>query len=88
MFSKKAKVYRENHKDELKAYREDFYAIEENRIKKRQRDKEYRLKNLETVKAKQCERLHCELCGGTFTRSGKSYHMKSNTHLNNINKNE
>lgn len=54
------------------------YRINNNE-KKRERDKQYRLKNKEILKEKKNEKFNCE-CGGRYSRSCKSQHIKSNKH--------
>ena len=49
----------------------------------KKKKKEYREKNQDKIK----EKLNCE-CGGKFTYSNKSMHLKSKKHLNFINTNQ
>ena len=39
--------------------------------------REYYQKNKETLNQKQSEVITCELCGGTYTRSNKARHLRS-----------
>ena len=54
---------------------------EKNKEKINEKQKEYREKNREKLK----EKFNCDICGGKFTRSGKSGHLKTNKHLSYIN---
>ena len=55
------------------------------REKHKERIKEYREKNKEQLKEKGREKINCEICGGKFTRSNKSTHLKTNKHISYIN---
>tara|TARA_R110000772_G_scaffold2887_4_gene10633 strand:- start:4828 stop:5367 length:540 start_codon:yes stop_codon:yes gene_type:complete len=62
--------YRERQNKATKKYRE------ENRERKFESDKKYREENKEKIN----EKFNCE-CGGKFTRSHKSTHLKSKKHI-------
>ena len=38
---------------------------------------EYYFHNKETINEKQCEVITCELCGGTYTKSNKARHQRT-----------
>ena len=54
------------------------YRID-NKEKKRETNKRYRLENKEIIKEKRNEKFNCE-CGGRYSRSCKSQHIKSKKH--------
>ena len=71
------KEYREKNIDEIKDYMKEYYDknIETMKIK----NKEYREKNADTIKTKKNEKRTC-LCGGKYTCSNKSIHIKTKMH--------
>ena len=52
---------------------------EENRDNALKQQQEYRKKNIEIIKSKQNEKFTCD-CGGKYTRSNYSQHIKSKKH--------
>jgi len=72
-----AKEYRDNHKDKIKEYNNNYYEEQKDKIK--EHTKNYRLNNLDIVKQKQKIKHNCE-CGGKYTNSGKSEHLKTTKH--------
>ena len=49
--------------------------------KRKEQFKQYRLRNLETLKQKQGEKIMCPHgCGASFRRSGLSQHLKTKKH--------
>ena len=72
------KEYREKNKDHLNQKKKEYR--ENNREKIKIQHKKFREKNLETIREKQKEKFNCE-CGGKFTFSNKSTHLKSKKHI-------
>ena len=73
------KIHRKEYQKKLgEAYRNGDKR--EEYLKKK---KEYNLKNIDTIKAHKSEVIQCE-CGGSYTRSHKSTHMKTKKHLDNL----
>jgi len=71
------KEYREDNKDKIAVKGRKWY--EENRDKVLKRQHEYTINNKEIIKSKQNEKFSCE-CGGIYTRSNYSRHIKSKKH--------
>ena len=69
------KEYRENHKEEKTLYDQEYRNTHKEEIKLR--DKKYRELNLEKIK----EKTVCQ-CGGLYTYSVKSRHLKTIKHQN------
>jgi hypothetical protein len=72
-----AKEYRDNHKDKIKEYNNNYYEEQKDKIK--EKTKNYRLNNLDIIKQKQKIKHNCD-CGGKYTNSGKSEHIKTTRH--------
>tara|TARA_R110002049_G_scaffold51202_4_gene144991 strand:+ start:385 stop:909 length:525 start_codon:yes stop_codon:yes gene_type:complete len=73
----------EEFKEHRKEYNKKFSEQYRNGDKREElldKKKEYRLANLEAIKAKQSEKFTCP-CGGCYTRAKKSVHFKSQKHL-------
>jgi hypothetical protein len=76
--SKYQKQYREKNRDELNEYgRNRYHDNKEDRLKK---VKEYREANAEAIKLKKSQKHDCE-CGGRYSHSAKSVHLRSNKHV-------
>jgi len=73
----KAKEYRDGHKQETKQYNQKYYEEQKDKIK--EKTKNYRLNNLDIIKQKQKIKHNCD-CGGKYTNSGKSEHIKTTRH--------
>ncbi|MDR3598649.1 hypothetical protein [Clostridium sp.] len=73
------KQHRENNKDK---YQEQYYKyVQNNREQISQASKEYREKNKEIIKVKQSQKIPCNICGSSVSKSNLSYHNKSKKHL-------
>ena len=79
------KKYREKNNEKIQQYQKEYR--EKNQDKKKENNKEYREKNKDKIKEKQNKKSNCE-CGGKYTNSSKSTHLKSKKHLNFINTNQ
>ena len=66
-----SKSHYHNNKEYYKKYRED--RKEHYQEQKHQ----YYINNKETLNQKQSEVITCELCGGTYTRSNKARHQRT-----------
>jgi hypothetical protein len=93
------KKYYEKNKEEINKKQADKYKTNEefaqkardrtkkntqaNPEAKKERDAKYRKDNKSTIKAKQSEKCKCE-CGGEYTRSNKSRHMKTQEHFDKL----
>ena len=82
--------WNEEHKEYSKSYREqtkgqkakyDLINYQDNREDRIQKQKEYFKLNKEEIIIKRKEKFNCE-CGGKYTMSGKSQHMKTEKHKN------
>ena len=52
---------------------------EENKEKKAESDKQYREKNWEIIKQRQCAKTNC-VCGGKYTYQNKARHERTKRH--------
>jgi hypothetical protein len=82
------KKYRDKHKEQIKAYRDQYYLDNQDKIKEyrevnkdkiKERVKEYREVNKGKINDKNSERITCE-CGCTSRRDNISQHKKSSCH--------
>ncbi len=80
--------YRDKHKEQIKAYRDQYYLNNQDKIKEyrevnkdmlKEKAKEYREVNKDKINAKNSERITCE-CGCTSRRDKISQHKKSSCH--------
>lgn len=89
--------WRQSHKEEITAYKKEYY--QKNKEEIREKDKKYKLEHKEEIaekkaiyyqnhkaeiKAQRTQKYTCE-CGGRYTYSGKSQHLKSKKHQDYIN---
>ena len=72
----RAEYYEKNRDERMKGMRE-YYENNKERLLKQQQ--EYRQNNIELVKSKENEKFTCE-CGGQYTRTNKSQHIKTKKH--------
>ncbi len=75
----KPQTLSEEKKDNKRVYDKAYTAQYKAYIQTRKQ--KYREDNLEDIKRKQKEIIQCDICGNNYTRSNKSYHMKSKKHL-------
>jgi hypothetical protein len=76
------KEYFEDNKDKIQVNNKQYR--EKNREKLREIQKKYREDNKNKIQEYKNEKHKC-ICGGKYTTSGKSQHLKSMKHINNIN---
>jgi hypothetical protein len=77
----KGKKYRENNVDKRAKYAKEYFA--ENKEKRDEYLKKYNENHLEEIKEQRNKRYICE-CGKDLLCIGKSRHLKSNIHKNNL----
>lgn len=75
------KEYREDNKERLSKYQAKYYHDNKERIVKQ--NTKYYQDNKERIAKRNNEKFTCS-CGGKYTRSHKSQHMKSKKHLNSL----
>jgi len=86
--------YRNNNYNKMLEYNKNYYQdnqdliiekskiyYENNKVKVKEYKKEYRRNNLEILKNISHQKFNCE-CGGCYTYSGKSAHLKTKLHQN------
>ena len=73
------KQYYQDNKEYFDEYKKQYY--QDNKEKLNERHKQYYQDNKEQIDRKRNEKINCP-CGGQYTYSNKSRHMKSNKHLN------
>jgi len=75
---KQKKEYRENNKEKIQEYEREWR--EENKEKLQEYIREYREANGEAIRKKQREKFNCD-CGGSYTVSNKTFHLKTKKHI-------
>jgi len=71
------KKYRQENKESISKKQREYYQDNKQSYNKKQ--KEYQLENRDTIRERQNEKFNCE-CGGRYTRSCKSHHLKTKKH--------
>jgi len=69
--------------EEYKEYEKEYRETHKEKIKEYQ--KEYRETHKEETKNKKNKKIVCDVCGGKYTVSHKSCHLKTKKHINQIN---
>ena len=72
------KAHYEANKEEINEKAKIYRQV--NKEREKERCKAYREANKEEIKEKQSEKFNCEVCGGKFTHSNKSFHIKTPKH--------
>jgi len=72
------KEYSEENKEKIKEYKKEYRELNQEQIK--QQKKEYYKVNQQKIKEKNNKKFDCE-CGGKYTFSNKTRHLKSKKHL-------
>ena len=75
---KNNKEYRENNKDLIREKKKQYRENNKNII--REKEKQYRENNKDLLREKPSQKYECE-CGGKYTHSHESRHLKTKKHL-------
>jgi adenylate kinase family enzyme len=77
----KQKQWRDDNTESIKIKRKQYR--DDNTESLKIKEKQYKIDNRESIKARVGQKITCSYCNTSFSRSSKSQHIKSKTHIRN-----